>query len=238
MSIKGVLQLAQTHQSNLQNVNMVLLSVLAVLFLLFAFVDVWYIIRFLLIAVRSRFNKRDFQRHPYTEEELTKDFTNKGIVLPSDLDVFLHMNNSKFFKEFDLARIDMAAKIGFLDVLKKHGGFFVVGAGNIRYRRSLKLFQRYAIKTRIVNWDEKAFYIEQKMIISKGFVAAVMYTKIAMKGITTEVFIKEFCGENIPSPEPTAEIKSWSESLELSSKSLNGEVPPLMRRHSITSLQR
>ena len=212
---------------------------LIVLALLFAFVDVWYIARFLVIAACSRFNRRDTKKCPYTVGELTSNFIKKGIVLPSDLDAFLHMNNSKYLKEFDLARIEMAAQIGFLEVLKKHRGLFVVGAGNIRYRKSLKLFQTYSIKTRIVCWDERAFYVEQEMITSKGFVAAAMDTKIAMKGITTDVFIKEFCGEVLPSPDATEEIESWKNILEQSKGGhlQNGDIVQ-QRRPSITSLHR
>lgn len=211
-------------------------TLLAFLLPVFAFLDVWYILRFVFIAIKSRFNQRDTKRNPYTVEELTKVFNNTGIVLPSDLDVFLHMNNSKYFKEFDLARIDMAAQIGFLEVLKKHGGVFVVGAGNIRYKKSLKLFQTFKISTRIVSWDERAFYVEQEMVTANGTVAAAMDTKIAMKGITTDVFIQEFCGDMVSSPDATVGIESWMETLVATSKSSNGVV--LKRSPSITSLQR
>ncbi len=186
----------------------------------------------------SRFNRRDTKRNPYTVGELTSDFVKTGIVLPSDLDIFVHMNNSKYFKEFDLARIQMAAEIGFLEVLKKHGGIFVVGAGNIRYKKPMKLFQTYKIRTRIVSWDERAFYVEQE-IVAGSKVTAAMETKIAMKGITTDIFIQEFCGDLLPSPDATDEIESWKETLDVSSGKLsNGGGLIHKRRGSITSLNR
>ena len=218
---------------------MIFYALLTLLVLLFAFVDVWYIVRFVVIAVKSRFNRRNTEKDPYTVGELTGDFVKSGIVLPSDLDVFVHMNNSKYFKEFDLARIEMAAELGFLDVLKKHGGLFVVGAGNIRYKKSMKLFQTYKIRTRIVCWDERAFYVEQEMVTTGGStVTATMNTKIAMKGITTDVFIRAFCGDLLPSPDATDEIESWQETLAVSSKYLQSNGVIRKRRGSITSLNR
>ena len=221
-------------------------ALLILFVLLFAFVDVWYIARFVVIALKTRFNRRDTQKQPYTVDELTRVFQTRGMVLPSDLDAFLHMNNSKYFKEFDLSRISMAAEIGFLEVLKKHGGIFVVGAGSISYKKAMKLFQRYLIKTRIVCWDERAFYVQQEMLTAAGRVAASMDCKIAMKGITTDTFIREFCGEVLPSPEPTQAISSWRDTLTtMKSVATEGEgeegsnyCSQRKRRRSITSLER
>ena len=213
-----------------------------VLFLLFAYVDVWYLIRFFVMIYLGRQRRRDLHKSPYTKKELTRTSVTSGIVLPSDIDAFLHMNNSKYMREFDLCRASMAAEIGFIDIVQKHGGFFAMNAGSIRYRRSMKLFQRYTIETQIVGWDDDSIYMEQRMKSKNGFVSALLLSKFAVRGITVEKCISEMCGDFVPSPEPSPDMKAWIESVDLSSKKLRSEAglnrSPSVRELSAVSLQR
>ena len=54
------------------------------------------------------------------------------------------------------SRTDFAFLSGiFAHVDSVKGAYVVVQASTIRYRRSLKLFDRYTIETRIVSFDER-----------------------------------------------------------------------------------
>jgi acyl-CoA thioesterase FadM len=83
-------------------------------------------------------------------------------VWPTDLDLNLHMNNSRYLAIMDLGRTDLVLRMGVLRELRRRRWNPVVGHLTIRYRRSLAPFQRYHLRTRMVCWDERAFYLEQR----------------------------------------------------------------------------
>jgi acyl-CoA thioesterase FadM len=45
--------------------------------------------------------------------------------------------------------------------LRQRGWYAVVAAETIRFRRSLQLFQRFRVVTRVASWDAQAFLLEQ-----------------------------------------------------------------------------
>lgn len=82
-------------------------------------------------------------------------------VWPNDLDVFMHMNNGAYLTMADLGRTDLILRSGLFAPLRQRGWYPVMAAETIRFRRSLTLWQRYTIATRIVGWDERSFFLEQ-----------------------------------------------------------------------------
>ena len=83
-------------------------------------------------------------------------------VLPTDLDVLRHVNNGVYFSLMDLARVDLMRRAGLFAQLARRGWYPVVMAETIQFRRSLKLFQRFDIVTRVLTWDEKGILVEQR----------------------------------------------------------------------------
>lgn len=83
-------------------------------------------------------------------------------VLPTDLDVLRHVNNGVYFSLMDLARVDLMRRAGLFAKLAQRGWYPVVMAETMQFRRSLKLFQRFAIVTRVLTWDEKGILVEQR----------------------------------------------------------------------------
>jgi len=83
-------------------------------------------------------------------------------VLPTDLDVLRHVNNGVYFSLMDLARVDLMRRAGLLAKLASRGWYPVVMAETIQFRRSLTLFQRFTIVTRVLTWDEKGILLEQR----------------------------------------------------------------------------
>lgn len=87
-------------------------------------------------------------------------------VWPSDLDVLGHMNNGIYFSILDIGRVDLMIRSGLWARLKANGYYPVVAAETMRFRRSLMLFQRFYVKTQVIGWDDKAFLLEQKFLLS------------------------------------------------------------------------
>lgn len=102
-------------------------------------------------------------------------------VLPNDLDVFWHMNNGRYPSIMDLGRLDLITRVGLTRFMFTHRWFPLVAASNLRFRRPLKPFQKYQLKTRIAYWDDKWFYLEQRFI-RRGELIAVGWIKALMRG--------------------------------------------------------
>lgn len=98
-------------------------------------------------------------------------------VLPTDLDVLGHMNNGVYFSIMDLGRMDLMIRAGSWAVLSKHGYYPVASNETITFRKSLQPWQRFDLETRIVGYDEKAVFVEQRFVV-KGEI----YARAFMRG--------------------------------------------------------
>lgn len=83
-------------------------------------------------------------------------------VWPNDLDLNMHMNNGRYLTIMDLGRLHMMGRLGMLTGIVTHGWYPVVGSAAILFKRSMNPFQGYDLITRMVGWDEKWFYVEQR----------------------------------------------------------------------------
>jgi acyl-CoA thioesterase FadM len=84
--------------------------------------------------------------------------------LPTDLDIYRHMTNSRYLAILDLARLDLMLRTGLGKGFAAQGWYPVVAAETIRFRKSLKLFDAFSVETCILGWDEKAFILQQRFI--------------------------------------------------------------------------
>lgn len=110
-----------------------------------------------------------FWRHPRTL--LADGTTRRFRVWPTDLDTVGHMNNAKYFGLMDLGRVDLMLRSRLHQQTQEHGWYPVIGAQTIRYRRSLKPFQRFALRTRLLGTDERSVYFEQAFLVGEELYA-------------------------------------------------------------------
>lgn len=82
-------------------------------------------------------------------------------VMPSDLDLLGHVNNSKYLAIMDLARIDLMMRAGWWDKFKRQGWYPVVAGLSITYRKSLRLGQSFEVESRLLGMDDRWFYVQQ-----------------------------------------------------------------------------
>lgn len=59
------------------------------------------------------------------------------------------MNNARFIRELDFARVDFYERTGLYATATEKGGVIVMGACTIRYRRFIKLFSRFVIESKV-----------------------------------------------------------------------------------------
>jgi len=85
-------------------------------------------------------------------------------VMPTDLDVNMHLTNSRYFSFMDLSRVDHMIRNGAWKEIRANKLMPVLGSGSIRFRRAVPPFARVDVTTRVVGIDEKWIYLEHKII--------------------------------------------------------------------------
>ncbi|XP_066434816.1 protein THEM6 [Eleutherodactylus coqui] len=194
---------------------------MAVLFLalttvLFSLLDVWYFIRAFLAVLRARLQP--------VVKDLLKEHSFSGLVLPHDLDFLLHMNNSRYLREADFARLSYFTRSGLFGAIHSMGAGMVMAACTIRYRRSLRLLEAFEIRTRLLCWDEKAFYVEQRFVAPRdGFVCAILLSRQHIIGNCPDKVVQTMCKRKVESPEFPDEVMHWIDYNDNSSQKLRAE---------------
>jgi acyl-CoA thioesterase FadM len=92
-------------------------------------------------------------------------------VAPTDLDLNIHMNNARYLAVMDLGRLDLMIRAGLLRKVLARRWQPVLGGAAIRFRRALRPFQRFTVTTQLVGWDERRFYMEQRIDTREGLAA-------------------------------------------------------------------
>ncbi len=92
-------------------------------------------------------------------------------VVPTDLDVLGHMNNGRFATLMDLGRDDLMRRSGMWRHARRQRWYAVVAGQTLTYRRSLTLGQRFTVRTRVLGFDERWFYMDQRFVRGEHVVA-------------------------------------------------------------------
>lgn len=85
-------------------------------------------------------------------------------VLPTDLDVLKHMNNGVYLSIADIGRFDLLTRSGVWELFKAQGWYPVVVSETVTFRRSLMLWQRFRVESRVLGFDDRAVYVEQRFV--------------------------------------------------------------------------
>ena len=190
--------------------------------------DIWYFVRGIKLGVEL-FIKRlisSKQRRRSTKNDVLSVGRVNGIVLPSDIDMWWHMNNSKYLREMDFGRLKFLSVKHIRMILSRLKGRLALSAISIRYRRSLLLWQRFTIETKILCWKNDGLYLEQRFVgDSDKFIYTIAQIKMVVRGegVNVDVVMENIVGESFPSPPPSPEVKRWMESIAESSEGLKKE---------------
>ena len=103
-------------------------------------------------------------------------------VWPTDLDTSLHLNNGRYLTLMDLGRLDVMVASGLWRAVLRHRWTPVASAIKIRFRREIRLFQRFEIASRIVAWDTTTVVMEQQFIFKDGAKAGQIAAQALFKG--------------------------------------------------------
>lgn len=188
--------------------------------------DLEYRIRMFLINSRCSLISDDEKSRM---DAAAHDETYEGLITPADIDRNGHANNARFIRELCFSRRRYFVRLGIWKILDREGYNMFVTAQTIRYRKELKLFQRYKIFCKIlaVSDEEHCYYLESRFV-SEGFVAAVhvcKYKIVAKKDIrlkASEILVEA----GLPSlPSTCPFVVSWDAANAISSRELNPRKP-------------
>jgi acyl-CoA thioesterase FadM len=141
-------------------------------------------------------------------------------VLPNDLDVLGHMNNGVYFSLMDLGRMELAVRAGAWRTFADNGWYPVAASETMTFRRSLQPWQRYTLESRVVGYDDRAMYMEQRFAVAGEIYARGIVRGRFVKKSGGTVTMQEF-GEALgidPAKMPVpAWMKTWAEDVALPS---------------------
>jgi acyl-CoA thioesterase FadM len=134
-------------------------------------------------------------------------------VLPNDCDINFHLNNGRYLSFMDLGRVHLMAQSGLLPVILKQGWMPVLTAAEINFIRSIQPLQKFDLVTRLVSWDDKYFYLEQKFE-ARGVLCAHAYVKglFLRRGVKLNNRDVAAAGGYTDTPPPMPEeLRLWAE---------------------------
>ena len=123
-------------------------------------------------------------------------------VFPNDLDINFHMNNGRYLTLMDLGRLDLVARTGLGKEALRKLWRPIVGSAFINFRKELNPLQKFRLESRILGWEGRWFYIQQRfykgeVLCAEGVVKALMADK---NGPMEAQQILEVIGYDEPSP--------------------------------------
>lgn len=134
-------------------------------------------------------------------------------VWPNDIDINLHLNNARYLSIMDYGRTHLLARTRLLDHIVRSRWTPLVGAVWMTYRRSLPVFSQFKLRSRLVCWDQRWFYIEQTFTGSEGL-AALGWVKGLLRtsqGNLDPQQVLEAVSPAIVSPPIPESIATWNE---------------------------
>lgn len=102
-------------------------------------------------------------------------------VWPLDMDLNLHLTNSRYLALMDLGRTDLILRSGMWKLMKRDRLAVVLGGVAMRFRRSLPPFARFTLTTRLLGWDERWVYVEQIFTGPQGLACSAVLRSTFLK---------------------------------------------------------
>jgi len=80
----------------------------------------------------------------------------------TDIDMFMELNNARYFTYMEMGRWDFSYRVGFVRLMKKRKWGVVVGGVSTRFRRRIPFLSRFDLNTKLICHDGRWFYALQE----------------------------------------------------------------------------
>ncbi|RIX28539.1 acyl-CoA thioesterase [Amnibacterium setariae] len=141
-------------------------------------------------------------------------------ALPTDIDVFGHVNNGKYLSLMDIGRWDLLLRTGLWRRMVEQGLYPVVSSSTMTYRKSLRLGQRFVLESRITGYDERSVFMEQRFtvdgeVFARGVVRGVFLRRSG--GVVRTAELGELLGVDTATAPPDPWLQDWAAAVALPS---------------------
>lgn len=182
-------------------------------------------LRLLLVWLRARRSLRS--RAGAAPVSPLEEYRTPLRVMPNDIDLLRHVNNGAYLTLLDIGRVDMTLRSGAQSALSERGWFPVVVGESIRFHRSMVLGERFTIVARVLGWDERVVYLDQRFeraargggveVVAEAWIVARFLARSG--GTVPSPRVAEAFGMDPASPAVPDDVLAWSRSLDLAHRS-------------------
>lgn len=132
-------------------------------------------------------------------------------ALLTDIDFNLHMNNARYLGMMDLGRVQLMGQVGLLGELFRRKWTPVAQAVEIRYIRDIRPFAAFVLESRLVGWDDKYWYIEQRFVSGQTVHALAIVRGLFLEGRNKipSSALAELMGVDPQSPPLPEMVQRW-----------------------------
>lgn len=146
-----------------------------------------------------------------SELPLTGTHVSHHMCWPWDLDMWIELNNGRTLTLFDLGRITLAKRTGITRVLFQNKWGLTMAGASVRYRRRIRMFDRFEMRSRAIAWDARFVYLEQSMWRRGECANHVLFRSAVTSpdGIVPPQKVIEALGLDMPSPPIPDWVQAW-----------------------------
>ena len=128
--------------------------------------------------------------------------------MPTDIDLLGHMNNGRYASLFDLGRFDLLIRTGLWDAMNERGWYGVVASESVTFRKSLELWQRFTVESRLLGHDDKSVYQIHRAVVG-GEVYAEMIVRVRFLRRRGGIVPMEELFESLHRPDDLPPVAPW-----------------------------
>jgi acyl-CoA thioesterase FadM len=92
-----------------------------------------------------------------------------------------YMNNASFWTITEMGQMDFLFRTGFFKICRRHHWSPLVGSQKMVYKKPLRRFERFQLKSKLKFCDDKWFYLEQTFL-KNGQLIANSLIKVIFRG--------------------------------------------------------
>jgi acyl-CoA thioesterase FadM len=133
-------------------------------------------------------------------------------VWPHDIDILGHMNNGRYHQIMDVARADWMLRTGVASAIRNNRWSPILGGSFVRFRQSLRMMQRYHVRTSLLCWDQRWFFLEHCFLDHRGECVAKGISRAALRKDGSWVHTDDVAFHVHPeasSPEMPGHVAEW-----------------------------
>ncbi|SHG72945.1 thioesterase family protein [Massilia sp. CF038] len=182
--------------------------------------NLWFRLIWMLLTVRWRSKVSIFESAALTMT-----------VMPTDLDFNGHVNNGRYLTLADVARMDYIVRSGTARVALALRARPIVGDAVAKFRRDLKLFQRFKVESRSLGWNARWSFLEHRFM-REGRVLGVVVIRgmlVNKDGPIAPPDLARHLGVERESPAVPPWVLQWSDSCDMLSDQLRHEEAEAMK---------